>query len=164
MDKNEFVTIIKDHQALINNVTHVYFYSAEDKKDARQEIILQLWKSIPTFCHKSKLSTWIYRVALNTALNLVRKNRSDLQKRDELKIGNYEQISQTFDDDIEYLKYLISCLKEIDKAVVLLHLEGYSNKEVSKMLSLSMTNVSSRLHRIKKHLRKLHITKFYEIK
>jgi len=163
MDQQAFVGLIKEYQPIINNVCHIYFPSAENRKDARQEIILQLWKSYPSFKHKSKVSTWIYRVALNTALNLIRKNKRLLidEEADDAINLSYDA---AFNDDVEYLKHLINCLKEIDKAITLLYLEGHSNQEISHILSLTMTNVSSRMCRIKQYLRKLHTTKYYEIK
>lgn len=164
MDQKEFVNIIKNNQALINNVCRLYFSCADDVKDARQEVILQLWKSVDNFNHKSKLSTWIYRVALHTVLNLTKKNRSDNNKKEQLAQHNQIWASYAFDDDVAYLKHLIGCLKEVDRAVILLYLEGYNNKEISEVLNLTMTNVSSRLCRIKQQLRKLHTTKFYETK
>ncbi|MEL7002130.1 MAG: sigma-70 family RNA polymerase sigma factor [Bacteroidota bacterium] len=163
MDQEAFVSLIKKYQSVINKVCYCYFSSQENRKDARQEIILQLWKSYPSFQRKSKVSTWIYRVALNTVLNLVRKNRDiPLKESSEHSISLISEAA--FNDDVEYLKHLINCLKEVDKGIVLLYLEGYSNKEISQILSLSETNVSSRLCRVRQHLRKLHNTKYYEIK
>lgn len=165
MDKNEFVNMVRSHQALINNVCYFYFPSEDDRKDARQEIILQLWKSISSFENQSKLSTWVYRIALNTVLNIIRKNKSSLKKQAAaMAKAQVSQDSCSFNDDIEYLKHLIGCLGEIDKAVILLYLEGYGHKEIAGIVSLSVTNVSSRLHRAKQYLRKLHNTQFYAVK
>lgn len=164
MDQKEFIGIIKEHQGIINNVCHLYFSEPEDRKDARQEVILQLWKSYPNFNYESKWSTWIYSVSLNTMLNLIRKTKSRAKRLEIVALRAEFNYQVCFNDDIEYLKYLINCLKEIDKAVILLYLEGYSNTEISNILSLTMTNVSSRIHRIKRHLKKLHTTKFYEIR
>lgn len=164
MGQTEFINIITKHQMIINNICHLYFSTSENRKDARQEIILQLWKSYPSFNHKCKWSTWIYRVALNTVFGLIRKNKS--QRKLETSVLNEVQLLHegAFNDDVEYLKHLINCLKELDKAIILLSLEGYSNKEISHITSLTMTNVSSRLCRIKQYLRKLHTTKYYEVR
>ncbi|MBE9461042.1 RNA polymerase sigma factor [Dyadobacter subterraneus] len=74
-NKTHFVKVIQEHQGIINSICRIYYMDIEDIKDARQDIILQLWKSLPTFRNDSKISTWIYKVALNTILSKVKKNK-----------------------------------------------------------------------------------------
>jgi len=127
----------------------------EEQKDARQEIILQLWKSYPHFRGDAKPSTWIYKVALNTVLNLIKKKRKEPNTHD------FEELNRLanpplLDDDLQQLKYIISLLNEEDKALVILYLEGYKHQEIGHTLNISPTNVSTRLNRIKEKLRTLY--------
>jgi len=149
----EFIIIIREHQYIISNLCKVYYKSIEDQQDARQDVVLQLWKSFPKFRRASKVSTWIYRVSLNTILAKIRK-----QKR-RIAITPFEEtilsmpIELGMDDDIQQLKVMIEALKEQDKAIVILYLEGYKNKEIAEILETTATNISTRLNRIKKELR-----------
>ncbi|MEN0047370.1 MAG: sigma-70 family RNA polymerase sigma factor [Bacteroidota bacterium] len=152
--KQEFVTLIEQHQHIINNLCKVYYKNIEDQQDARQDVILQLWKSFPNFRGEAKVSTWIYRVSLNTILAKIRnqKHRIAAIALDE-KISL--QVSTVFgmDDDIQQLKVMIAGLKEQDKAVIVLYLEGYKNKEIAEILDITPSNVSTRLNRIKNTLK-----------
>lgn len=124
----------------------------EDQKDAFQDIILQLWKSFETFRGESEISTWIYRVSVNTLLTKVKKEKRKITTE---SIGASElsfSIAMA-DGDIELLNIVIQSLKELDKAIVILYLEGYGNKEISKILNLTPTNVSTRLNRVRAELK-----------
>jgi RNA polymerase sigma-70 factor (ECF subfamily) len=126
--------------------------SSDDQKDAFQDIILQLWKSFETFRGESEIGTWIYRVSLNTILTKVRKEKKKIIAE---SIGTSElSISMAMADcDLELLHMVIQSLKDLDKAIVILYLEGYQNKEISKILNLTPTNVSTRLNRVRAELK-----------
>lgn len=144
------------------SVCKAYYPVDEDQKDAFQDIILQLWKSYDTFRGEAKVSTWIYKVSLNTLLT---KLRSDQRKVVTASISIADKLPVTMaDDDIELLKSIISSLKELDKAIVILYLEGYKNKEIAGMLNLTPTNVSTRLNRIKAELKEKFKRAHYELK
>ncbi len=153
--KHTFIRLIQSHQGILNSICNVYFKTIDERKDARQEIILQLWKSYPTFRGDAKPSTWIYRVALNTVLNLVKKKQKEPDTHD-LEALNNLIIPPLLDDDIQQLKQLISRLNQADKALVILYLEGYRHEEIGQTLDISVTNVSTRLNRIKEKLRTLY--------
>lgn len=153
--KHTFVRLIQTHQGILNSICNVYFKKIEERKDARQEIILQLWKSYPNFRGDSKPSTWIYKVALNTVLNLVKKKQKEPFSQD-LDQLNKLAIPPLLDDDIQQLKHLISLLNQADKALVILYLEGYKHEEIARTLDISASNVSTRLNRIKEKLRTLY--------
>ncbi len=153
--KHTFIRLIQSHQGILNSICNVYFKTIDERKDARQEIILQLWKSYPTFRGDAKPSTWIYRVALNTVLNLVKKKQKEPDTHD-LEALNNLMIPPLLDDDIQQLKQLISRLNQADKALVILYLEGYRHEEIGQTLDISVTNVSTRLNRIKEKLRTLY--------
>ena len=156
--KNQFVNIIEEHQGIINNLCCLYYNNTEDQHDTRQDIILQLWKSFPSFRAESKISTWIYKVSLNTILSKIKKEKRqlnntslDMNTKNENRFKKQANIS--FDDDIQLLQQIIVTLKEQDKAIIILFLEGYRNKEIAKMLHLTSTNVSTKMNRIKKVLK-----------
>ncbi|UZR99221.1 RNA polymerase sigma factor [Chondrinema litorale] len=151
--KKHFVRLIEEHQGIINNLCAIYYNNTEDLHDTRQDIILQLWKAFPSFRAESKVSTWIYKVSLNTILSKKRKeNRQGKSEPMELITNNEfinQQVSFSFDDNLQLLNQLIATLKDTDKAIIILFLEGYKNKEMAEMLGITTTNVSTRLNRIK---------------
>ena len=153
--KEAFIQIIQSNQGIINSVCRLYFSTEEDVKDARQEVILQLWKSFPSFRGEAKPSTWIYKVALNTILKLKRKLDRQPELIFEKDTSNSVSITPT-DDDIRQLQQVIGLLNDKDKALVLLFLEGYCHKEIAITLDTSPTNVSTRFNRIKQKMRNLY--------
>lgn len=163
LKKQNFIQIINENKGAIRSLCKVYFASNEDQKDAFQDIILQLWKSFTTFRGASKISTWIYRVSLNSILNKIRKEKKSVTAEPidspHLYISNAKA-----DDHVELLAIILRSLKDIDKAIVVLYLEGYTNKEIAEMLKMTATNVSTRFNRLKSQLKmkfnsKSHVTK-----
>jgi len=153
--KEAFIQIIQSNQGIINSVCRLYFSTEEDVKDARQEVILQLWKSFPSFRGEAKPSTWIYKVALNTILKLKRKLDRQPELIFEKDTSNSVSITPT-DDDIRQLQQVIGLLNDKDKALVLLFLEGYCHKEIAITLDTTPTNISTRFNRIKQKMRNLY--------
>ncbi len=153
--KKEFVEIIQANQGIINSICRIYFLTQEDQKDARQEIILQLWKSFFSFKGDSKISTWIYKVALNTVLKQKRKLDNKSIEIEPQRVANL-LVQANLDDDFQQLQQLISLLQAEEKALVILHLEGYNHKEIGHALNISPTNVSTRLNRIRTKLKSLY--------
>lgn len=149
--KREFINVIESNHGLIRRLCRAYYRSVEDQKDAFQDIVLQLWKSFETFRGDSKVSTWIYKVALNTILAKLRKNERQIITE---AINTEMSITTTWaDDDLELLHIVIGSLEGHDKAIVILYLEGYKNNEMAQILNLTTTNVSTRLNRIKTELK-----------
>ena len=163
LQKRNFIRIIDANQGIIKSLCKAYYMSPEDQKDAFQDIILQLWKSFETFRGESEISTWIYRVSLNTVLAKVRKEKKKITTE---SIGASElSISIAMaDGDIELLNIVIQSLKDLDKAIVILCLEGYKNKEISQILNLTPTNVSTRLNRVRAELKAKFKNQYYEFK
>jgi RNA polymerase sigma factor (sigma-70 family) len=163
-NKSYFLQLIKDNQGIINSICHVYFKDTEDLKDARQDIILQLWKSLPTFRNDSKVSTWIYKVALNTILAKVKKDNKNapVEPLSDFHLDKGTDTDNALHDDLKQLLYLIDQLEATDKATVILHLEGYSNKEIAEALKLTATNISTRMSRIKIRLKETFKTLYHE--
>lgn len=161
--KQNFIQIINGHQGVVRSLCRAYYPGYEDQKDAFQDIILQLWKSFDTFRGESALSTWIYRVSLNTLLSKVRKGRKKIIM-EPLLISDRITPTAMADDDRELLGIVLRSLKDLDKAIVILYLEGYKNKEISQMLEITATNVSTRLNRVKADLKARFKNYRYEFK
>lgn len=163
LQKQNFIKVISGNQGIVRSLCKAYYASYEDQRDAYQDIILQLWKSFDTFRGESELSTWIYRVSLNTLLAKVRKERNKIIT-EPLLISDRVTSNAMADDDRELLSVVIKSLKDVDKAIVILFLEGYKNKEISQILDLTPTNVSTRLNRVKTELKAKFKNHRYEFK
>jgi len=161
--KRNFVRIIESNQGIIRSLCSAYYSSHEDRRDVFQDIVIQLWKSFETFRGDSKISTWIYKVSLNTILAKVRKEKRKIPTE---PIGCSElSLSHAMaDGDIELLNIVIQSLKGLDKAIVILYLEGHKNKEISQILNITATNVSTRLSRVKAELKAKFKNQYYEPK
>ena len=163
LQKRNFIRIIDANRGIIKSLCKAYYLSPEDQKDAFQDIVLQLWKSFETFRGESEISTWIYRVSLNTVLTKVRNEKRKIATE---SIGNSELSISTAmaDGDIELLHNVIQSLKDLDKAIVILYLEGYKNNEMAQILNLTPTNVSTRLNRVRTELKAKFKNQHYEFK
>ncbi|HZY79868.1 MAG TPA: sigma-70 family RNA polymerase sigma factor [Cyclobacteriaceae bacterium] len=161
--KHEFIQIIDANQGIIKSLCKAYYASPEDQKDAFQDIVLQLWKSFGTFRGDSKVSTWIYRVGLNTILNKIKNDKRKIIT-ESIGVSELSLSKAMADDDTELLGMVLHCLKDLDKAIVILYLEGYKNKEISHMLDLTPTNVSTRLNRVREELKTKFKDQHYEFK
>lgn len=152
LHKSKFIRIIDANKGIVRSLCKAYYISAEDQKDAFQDSVLQLWKSFETFRGESEISTWIYRVTLNTLLTKVRneKRKIDTESIDASELSLSTAMA---DGDIELLNMVIQSLKDLDKAIVILYLEGYKNKEISQILNLTPTNLSTRLNRVRAELK-----------
>ncbi len=151
----KFINEIDSHQNIIYKICHLYTNCTVDFKDLYQDIVLQLWKSYPNFKGKSKLSTWIYQVSLNTALYKLRQEKSRFQL-DTLAQFHYEipEISDSCQrENIEKVKELLGVLTGIEKALISLHLDEYSYDEISEIMGITQTNVATKINRIKQKLK-----------
>lgn len=135
----------------------LYAFREAEREDLFQEILLQLWRNYRTYNGKAKISTWMYRVALNTAISALRKKerRPNLGGDDKLPAGLSESIS---DPDIaekrKFLYQAIAQLSEIERAIILLYLEEHSYEEISQIMGITPNNVGVKLNRIKAKLKK----------
>lgn len=149
----DFIDILNNHRGLIYKVCHLYCSDPEDKRDLFQEIVLQVWKSRYSFRQESKLSTWMYRVALNTAITHFKKEKRLPQQ---VSMNGIEVPDLEGDDEkesmVKELLAAIENLDKIDKSVILLYLEEKSYEEISEITGLSKSNVGVRLNRIKTKL------------
>jgi len=153
-NKREFSELIQKNQKIIHKITGVYENGWVDREDLFQEICLQLWKSYPNFREEAKFSTWMYRVALNTAISTVRKKKNGYS----FETLKEHQLPAESSDDTENVKLLyaaISKLNRIDKAIIILWLEEKSYEEIASIMGTSKTNVSVKLVRIRRKLEEM---------
>jgi RNA polymerase sigma-70 factor (ECF subfamily) len=160
--KDQFLDILEKNIGIIIKIARAYAKTIQDKEDLVNDITLELWKSFGRFKGDSKISTWIYRVALNTSMNYKRKREKDkIFFRGDLK--QFESLSWLIEQqDSSHSEILYQCideLNELNKAIILLYLDGNSHDEISEITGVSKTNVGTRIGRIKEQLRNLAITK-----
>ncbi|HKK42875.1 MAG TPA: RNA polymerase sigma factor [Bacteroidales bacterium] len=147
--ENEFLKHLESSNRIIYKICFIYCRNRSDISDMYQEIVLQLWKSYPGFKGKSAISTWVYRVALNTAITHIRKPAIIVDTEEVPEIAcDYESIAD-LSEDTRLLYKAISKLDRIEKAIILLWLEDRSYKEISETTGISVKNVSVKITRIK---------------
>lgn len=161
--KRNFIGIVEKNQGIVRSLCRAYYVSPEDQKDVFQDIVLQLWKSFESFRGDSQVSTWIYRVSLNTILAKVRSEKNKIET-ESLSVSEITFSKAIADDDTELLNMVLQYLKDVDKAIVILFLEGYKNKEIAQILNITATNVSTRLNRVKAELKSRFKDQHYELK
>ncbi|WP_074406290.1 MULTISPECIES: RNA polymerase sigma factor [Aquimarina] len=151
----EFTRIIKENEGVIFKITTIYTDNYEDQKDLYQEIVYQLWKSYDSFKGDSKISTWMYRVGLNTAITRLKKEK---RRGNQIEIYDVimrqtEQYDTEFEERLKKLYAHIHNLNELDKGLILLLLEGKKYEEIAVITGLSPTNVGTKISRIKQKLK-----------
>lgn len=150
---NEFLGIVEENKKLIYKVSHMYCDSTIDKKDLFQEIVVNIWKAYPNFRGNSRVSTWIYRISINTAIFWIRdyiKNKNYIEYTDVIP---HMIEDSSFDEIYDKLYYAISNLSKLDKAIILMQLDGFSYDEISETIGLTKTNVATKINRIKLKLK-----------
>jgi RNA polymerase sigma-70 factor (ECF subfamily) len=163
--KDQFLDILEKNIGIILKIARAYSKTVQDKEDLINDITLQLWNSFGQFKGDAKISTWIYRVALNTSMNSRRKKERDkLLYLDDLK--QFENagwiIEQPDTLNTEILYQCIDELNQINKAIILLYLDGNSHDEISAITGVSKTNVGTRISRIKEQIKNLATSKIVQ--
>ncbi|MDG2331517.1 MAG: RNA polymerase sigma factor [Flavobacteriales bacterium] len=151
-----FLSVLENNKGIIYKVANTYCHDKSDQDDLIQEIILQVWLTIENFNDKYKWSTWIYRIALNTSISHYRKNRTRKEKTVSLSlIIEVASINESHFENENFilLNKIVRELREIDRALILLHLEGLNSKEMANIMDTTQTNVTTKLSRIKKKLK-----------
>lgn len=154
-NKKEFSHLIQKYQGIIHKITFVYSDTKYDREELFQEICLQLWKSYSSFKNKSQFSTWLYRVALNTAINYIRKKKKSIQ------YDSFKEVHQIPYDqgqgsvNVNLLYDAISKLNRFDRALIILWLEEKNYDEIAQITGISKSNVSVKLVRIKRKLNEM---------
>jgi len=154
--EKEFLHIIQTNQGIIHKVCGFYCDSEDDRDDLFQEIVAQLWKSFPSFRNESKFSTWMYRVALNTAITTFKKTkkRPDQHK---LTFENFQMAEESPDleteEQIKLLHEAVAQLTGIEKSIILLFLENKKYEEIAEITGITQNYVRVKMNRIKAKLK-----------
>jgi len=149
-----FIKLIKENEGIIYKITRIYTNNQESQKDLYQEIVYQLWKAFNAFKGNSKVSTWMYRIALNTALiHLKIKKKGGYSVPLEGIVLKQESYDPLFEERLEVLYANIGNLGDVDKGIIFLFLEGKKYEEISLITGLTTSNVGTRMIRIKDKLK-----------
>ncbi|AZI66495.1 sigma-70 family RNA polymerase sigma factor [Kaistella daneshvariae] len=157
LKEKEFAKLIKDNQGLIIKVSRLYTNTLEDEQDLFQEIVLQLWRSYDSFKGQSKISTWMYRVALNTAITLFRKKTKSPQT-DELQDyhhSNYVEADDEKQQHISTLYKVIKMLPNVERAIITMYLDDLPYRDIAENLGITEVNARVKMNRLKKTLKQL---------
>jgi RNA polymerase sigma factor (sigma-70 family) len=153
-EKN-FIQAITEHQRIIHKVCNLYMRDLQEREDLFQEILLNAWKGSKNFKGDSKFSTWLYRVALNTAITFYRKGSKQPNTANSINflvIDNIPDVSEN-NEQTQAMYRAIADLSKIDKAIVLLYLEDYNYNEIGELTGITANNVAVKMSRIKEKLR-----------
>lgn len=155
--EKSFITLVKNHQGLIHKVCILYETDREARNDLFQEIVLQLWKSFPTFRGESKITTWMYRIALNTAISGLRKlgRKIKTEELDDYHFNISDTTTDHHEDDLQKLHWAIRQLSEIERAMIMMALDEVPYEEIGETIGITQNNVRVRMNRIRDKLRKL---------
>lgn len=156
--ENRFLTDFETNQNIVHKVCRIYTTNPDAHNDLFQEITIQLWKNYDKFRGDAKFSTWMYRVALNTAISLYRKSTKAVKTQDISDFAYKIQSSEYDDTEEQQLKDLykaIHNLSDIDKALIFLYLEDKSYKDIADTLGISEVNARVKMNRAKDKLKKI---------
>lgn len=152
-----FEKIITEHEGLLHKVCRIYASTDADRQDLFQEMIIQLWKAFPKFKGESKLSTWLYRVAINTAITGLRRKKDFITsyKPENLPHRSDENPGAAEEEQLQLLYKAIAQLNDVEKALVMLYLEDHSYDEMEDILGISSGTLRVKMNRVKEKLRQL---------
>jgi RNA polymerase sigma-70 factor (ECF subfamily) len=156
-DKKAFVTLIQENRKIIFKICNSYCINKNERDDLAQEIVYQLWRSFSKFNPDLKFSTWMYRVALNTAISVYRKEKKineTIEYKEQL-IELEEDVGESLEKErqIDLLQKFIAELKTTDRLIIMLYLEEKSYAEMAEIVGITETNVATRINRIKDKLK-----------
>ncbi|TDS15062.1 RNA polymerase sigma-70 factor (ECF subfamily) [Maribacter caenipelagi] len=150
-----FTDLIREHQSLLYKVTSIYSDNKEDQEDLFQEIVYQLWKYFDSFRNDSKITTWMYRVAMNTSITFIKKKkrRPDSVPIADVFVKQSDSNDDTYEERLRLLYQHLKYLNTLEKGLIFLLLEGKSYKEIAQITGLNDSNVGTKISRIKKKLK-----------
>ena len=156
--EKQFEQQVMENKLLILKVCKIYTYTGADRQDLFQEIVIQLWKAYPKFKGQSKFSTWVYRVALNTAITGLRRQKDFITSYEPAALpANIAEAnnSEILEEQLQQLYTAIEQLNAIEKAIVMLYMEDKSYEEMEEILGISQGNLRVKMNRVKDKLRQL---------
>ena len=149
--EKEFIGLIKENEGIILKICNVYCRELEGRADLYQDILVQLWKSFPNYNGSSKITTWMYRIAFNTAVSRFRKEKR--QPTQEQISDRFVTDSSNEHENIDLLYVAIDSLSKIEKAIIMLYMDGVKYKEIGEIMGLSESNIGFKISQIKRKLR-----------
>jgi len=156
--EHKFIDEFQKNQNIVHKVCRIYTHDQESHNDLFQEIAIQIWKAYPKFRGESKLSTWMYRIGLNTAITLYRKSKRTIKTTDFENVFHRIEATDYDPTEEEQLKLMykaIQQLSDIEKALIFLYLEDKNYKEISETLGISQVNARVKMNRIKTRLKNI---------
>lgn len=156
MDVSRHTELLRRHAGLVHRVASAYFRDASDREDVVQEIAVELWRSRERYDARFKESTWVYRIALNVAISFQRRERRHREGRVSIDDHELGVVARTKGEPSADVQLLLGCIDELgalEKALVLLHLDGLDHGAIADVLGISVSNVGTKLGRIKERLR-----------
>ena len=153
--EKEFLRLIHENQKIVYKVCKTYRNTPEDQEDLFQEIVYQLWKSYPSFKGEAKISSWMYRIALNTAIAVYRKQKLPVDLVAEMPEQMHTNAGEQTSDNEDRLFAALRTLNDTEKALISLFLEGFSYEEIAAITGITENNTGVRLNRIKNKLKKI---------
>lgn len=156
MDTAEFTDLLRRHAGLIHKIAYAYCRDATDREDVVQEIAVQLWRSRDRYDERYRQTTWIYRIALNVAISFHRRERRHRENSLPTDVEAFVAIEPVKPrSDVLRLLRCVDQLDALEKALVLLYLDGNDHASIAEVLGISVSNVGTKLGRIKEKLRAL---------
>ncbi|WP_294476758.1 RNA polymerase sigma factor [uncultured Bacteroides sp.] len=154
--EQEFLKVVREYERVIYKVCYLYTNPNAPLNDLYQDVILNLWKAFPKFRKECKISTWIYRIALNTCISFFRKEKNvpeivSLTREIDWTIEEHDPINEM----LKQMYGMINQLGQLDKSIILLYLEDKSYEEIAEITGLTVTNVATKLSRIKDKLKRM---------
>lgn len=157
MDKEKFIQILSENKWVLYKVINTYCKDSEDRKDLEQEILVQLWKSFESYNSQYKISTWIYKIAMNVSIsfyrsNLHRKSRTSSISESIIQVANQIDNSVSLDEERKFLYDFLKQLDGFNKEILILYLDNHSYKEIAEIVGITESNVGTKINRIKNKL------------
>lgn len=154
--EQDFLEVIRQYERVIYKVCYLYTTPTVQLSDLYQDVVINIWRAYPKFRGESKISTWIYRIALNTCISFIRKEKHApdmlaLTTETEHQIEEYDPLN----DMLRELHQMINQLGQLDKSIILLYLEEKNYEEIAEITGLTTTNVATKISRIKDKLKKM---------
>ena len=153
----EFIARLEKHQRILFKVAYIYCRDRDDRQDLVQEMLIQVWRSYARFDERVQFSTWMYRIAVNVAITHYRNESRRI--RDTVPLEEYgldiaaaDALFDNEGDNMRALRQMINGLDELNRALILLFLEGFSSEEIAEVVGISASNVSTRINRLKTKL------------
>ncbi len=146
--------LLYENQGIVHKICNLYFRDRLAKEDYHQELIIQLWKAFPSFNNTAKFSSWMYRVCINAAIDIKRKEKNQLKyvKLSEARPATLTDNNRTENIQQEQLYQVISKLSDVDRAIITLYLDEYNYREIAEIIGISESNAGVKINRIKSRI------------